>query len=260
MYRDWNTRAVSAMENHRMQDSARLLYRGLRDIQNHVDYVRLSESMANFTTPPEVTPLSVSNKSISFLVNDDVHIQWWSCNGQGLPLYQMAFTFLPRQRKCSHESNKQKRLTHSSLCPNACQMMSAIMLYNLALIMHLTAQHKKDITQLSKALRLYTSSWNLLLEENWHGASKQVSEQLKLVRLAVQNNLGNIYTILGCEIGTEQCIATMHQLLLRSEEIDNAASIHPDSLSSSNIEAHFDFFLRVVQQWETVPARFATAA
>jgi hypothetical protein len=91
--------------------------------------------------------------------------------------------------------------------------LSMVAMYNLALAFHLSALELASVTRLVRAQKLYEFAFHMHLEES--------CDVTLLYSLALMNNLGLIYRLLGDEGRSGQCfqhlLATM-MFLLESEE------------------------------------------
>lgn len=107
-----------------------------------------------------------------------------------------------------------------------------VVMYNIALSVHLSALQSNDITLLNRARRLYELAFQMHLEES--------CDVTLLYSLALMNNLGLIYQATGDEERSKTCFRNMLATMMYLLESDEAKTIKQwDGMLSNVIEMMF---------------------
>jgi hypothetical protein len=155
-----------------------------------------------------------------------------------------------------------------------CYERTASMMYNLALTYHLCGLCYGTGAALEKAIQLYKIVSGLLLSKMVHAAAS-MSDQTKLMQLAIYNNMGSIYSMFGCKQDFHYCLSQM-QLLLGtsmlsnsthdqiifdpSNETDNPSIVQYELPRTNTLEGHYHFFALSLISALTSNDRAASAA
>jgi hypothetical protein len=107
-----------------------------------------------------------------------------------------------------------------------------VIMYNLALSVHLSAIQYNDISSLQRARKLYELAFQMHLEES--------CDVTLLYSLALMNNLGLIYHVLGEEERSKTCFKNMLATMMYLLESDEAKTIKQwDGLLSNVMDRMF---------------------
>jgi hypothetical protein len=237
--------AVEAMCQQKWQYAAQLLRQSIDEMKSHflaesnggngnthVPVWQASNGCYGSTSsmPQSLQVIPIHSSAITMKLTE---YQNNTIGGTKFTLYQYAFVHGTIETNRYHK-NKQRK------CLLPCETPIALF-YNLGLTYHMTGLLIGNDDFVSKALQLYTVASRLLLP-----AIKQIDhcspipEKLKLMCLAIYNNMGAIYEQFGCETGARACISRVHHLLLTNTNKWSMSHVRFQSLSSPMISSLSD--------------------
>jgi hypothetical protein len=152
---------------------------------------------------PPVCKENTVNPNIASVINNNV-----------FALYRYAFVPCPASDSMEidigvMDSSVEMETYHKS---NAYYELSVVMIYNLALTYHLTGQRDENSYVLGKALRLYNIASGMLTDISGDVSAGAV-EKIKMLHLAIYNNMGNIYASFYYHKELHMCATRMKQIL-----------------------------------------------
>jgi hypothetical protein len=104
--------------------------------------------------------------------------------------------------------------SHCSIADKSRRTVRAsTMIYNLALMYHMKGIHQGQDQCLHRALSLYEMSASLLLGITFSERSHPVEDCAKILILALQNNMGQIYSVFGLPKKAQRCAVHIGKVL-----------------------------------------------
>lgn len=102
------------------------------------------------------------------------------------------------------------------------RLMSVTLLYNMALSFHLKGVATADqrFANLQKAINIYTKTLEVMSERR-----HELGPRERILELAINNNMGNIYSYIGCTKHVISCLDRIRELLIFSAYLSELVQI-----------------------------------